>query len=544
MKKISIILSVILLGLGLASCEKQLDIPQKSVLDLVTYYETAGPAEAEALNARLHKQFFSGVAGIHTMCLLEIISDDCLAGGGGGSDNSWNMRDAGNYITTSSDYIPRTQYTGVYRLIYYANSIIERIPESSDPTIVRAKAEAKFFRAVAMFEALRWWGTPPLADHLYSDDEYNAPNGDPKEIIDFCLKNFDEAAADLKPKSQMQAKTTYVTKEAAMAYKGKAALWYGQKYNDSSVLAQAAPALKQVIDSGSYKLMSDISVLGRAAGDFCDEYILEHNNADNDGFVDGNQTDLRNTYLGLRVEQMLLPKHIHPGGWGWCAVSADFGQFLTAHDGLDGPRFKAWIATYDQMMAMEYADNVTDDMKGITRAYPDNQGYFRMKNIFYENEFYPSNGFWKYPYSNWYFMRYAEVLLLYAEACFLTNSDTSGGLAALNQVRQRAGLDALGTLTYDAIKDERRAELFGEQERYFDLVRWGEAASKLANKGKKSYSLAVGGYKPGVTPGGPDSWNVVETDGPGAGWSDKWLLLPFPFEQIQANPNLVQNPGW
>lgn len=545
MKKSILYLSVFALGLTLASCAEQLDIPQKSVLDLATYYETAGPEEAEALVARIHKQYFSGVMGIPTVCLLDILSDDHLAGGGGGSDNSWNMRDAGNYMMTSSDYIPNQVYTGIYREVYYCNSIIERIPESNDVKIQWAKAEARFFRAIAMFEAVRWWGTPPEADHLLSEDEYNAPNGDPKKIITWCLENLDDAAAVLKPMTaDHHAFGAYVSKEAALAYKGKIALWYGQKYNDADILKQAIEPLKAVISSGAFGLVDDMKILGRTEGDFCKEYVFEHNAADNDGYVDTNQTDLRHTYLGLRVEQLALPKHIHGGGWGWVGVSGDFGEFLTEHDGIDGKRFQAWICNYDQILAMEYNENLKPEDLGIKRAYPDNQGYFRMKNIFYENDLYPSNAFWKYSKANWYYMRYAEVLLLYAEAAFLTGTDVPGGLAALNQVRQRAGLPALASMTYQDIKDERRAELFSEQERFFDLIRWGEAPTALKDKGKKLYSLAVGGYKPGVTPGGPDSWNVIVDEGVGYGWNDKYLLLPFPYNQIQANPNLTQNPGW
>ena len=541
MKKNILLIPFIVLGLMFTSCESQLDIPQKSVMDLTTYYKTAGPDEVASLVARLHKQYFSGVKGFESILGLDILSDDFHAGGGGGTDNADQMRDMANYIMTSQDNIPRNVYTGIYREVYYCNLIVENFKDRTEDYAVRAVAEAKFFRAICMFEAVRWWETPPFVDHVLADTEYNTPNGDAETIIRWCLTNLDEAIAVLKPTGiDHKAYGAYISKQAAQAYKGKIALWYGQKYNNKEILDMAGEPLLAVINSNAYGLVDDMSILGRNAGDFCKEYIFEHNSDDDDGFVDGNQSDLRHTYIGLRVENLALPKHIQRGGWGWSGVTGDFGKFLTKHEGgTEGKRFKAWIATYDQILDMEYDEGVTP---GIVKAYPDNEGYFRLKNIFYANDVFPSNGFWKYSKANWYYMRYAEVLLLYAEYCHLTGEDTAGGLARLNEVRERAGLAPAASLTYDVIKDERRAELFGEQERFFDLIRWGEAPTKLADKGKKAYYF--NGYKAGVTPGGPDSWDITVEDGPGSGWQDKYKLLPFPYTQTQANPNLKQNPGW
>ena len=120
----------------------------------------------------------------------------------------------------------------------------------------------------------------------------------------------------------------------------------------------------------------------------------------------------------------------------------------------------------------------------------------------------------------------------------MANGDADGsGADALNKVRRRAQIPEVGALTYQIIKDERRAELFAEQERYFDLVRWGDAATALKDKGKKWYTFY--GYKPGTK-----EWRVESVQGNGKGWDDKYNLLPFPYEQVAANKNLVQNPNW
>jgi hypothetical protein len=137
-------------------------------------------------------------------------------------------------------------------------------------------------------------------------------------------------------------------------------------------------------------------------------------------------------------------------------------------------------------------------------------------------------------------MRYAEVLLMYAEAKFLVDDDADGtGLAALNQVRERAELDPLASMTYQDIKDERRTELWGEHERFFDLVRWGDAAEALKDKGKTWYTFW--GYKEGTT-----EWDIRTREGTGSGWDTrgKYEVFPFPYQQLSANPNLVQNEYW
>ena len=187
------------------------------------------------------------------------------------------------------------------------------------------------------------------------------------------------------------------------------------------------------------------------------------------------------------------------------------------------------------MMAMDYDPKVTPGV--LASGYPECEGYFRIKGTLYEADLYDVPGFWRYTFTNDPYLRYAEVLLMYAEACQLTGSDTAGGLAALNQVRQRAGLSALSSMTMQDIKDERRAELWSEQERFFDLVRWGDAATVLKDKNKVWYNFY--GYKPGTT-----EWDVRSEKGWSEGWNKKYELMPFPYAQLSANHNLVQNTGW
>ena len=539
MKKIILLASTLLAALSFASCEKELEIPQKGTLELDSYYEEAGPEEAERLIARVYNDFFNGPKGAQPSIFLDIISDDLWAGGGTFNDNSNEYQFASSLISTPTDWAFRTVYQVLYRNIYYCNLIVDEIPESNDATINRIKAEARFLRAIAQFEAVRWWGTPPFADHVFGEDEKVVPNGDTKTIIDWCLQNLDDASKVLPAvpgKGQQANIGARATKHAAIAYYGKAAVWYGTRYKDNAYVQKGQVALKQVIDSGLYDLLPNPLDVHRLAADWSAEYLFEHNAADVTEQIT-RQNDNRQQWRNFRDENMYTPDEIYRAGWGFANPTDDFVNFMIAHDGgEDNPRFQSKLMSYDRLMSMTYSN---PSNKGIIRTIPHCIGWFSATCLMWTADIYPKalTGNSVYSKANVAYLRYAEVLLLYAEAAFLTKSDEAGGLAALNKVRERAGLEALTELTYQAIKDERRAELFGEQERYFDLVRWGDGATALANKGKKQYGF--NGYKAdGVT------WDVVEETGTGSGWSDKWNILPFPETQLTANPELTQNPGW
>lgn len=539
MKRNNIITGLILSVALLSSCQSQLDIPQKGVLNMDEYYANAGPEEAESLIARVYDLYLEIPQGAQATIFIDILSDDMYAGGNSFTDNSNDYQMANNLICTSSDWAFRTVYPGIYRIIYYCNLILEKIPQTTDERINRVKAEANFMRSICLFQAIRWWGTPPFADHVYGTDEIHAPNGDPDVMIEWILTNLMDAASELPAISAKGAQQEFgarASRHAALAYYGKVALWYGTKTGDKEMVKKAIKPLKEVIDSKLYGLIDDPTMLGRPAADFCEEYIFEHNATADDGYP-SYQADNRHIWRTPRPEHLNLPDQLYPMGWGFCVPTGEFGRFLEAHEGgIDKPRFKASIWTYDQLMDMDYT--LTSGPGVFAAGIPHCEGYFNAKTLLYRDDIIDMPGWWKYSMSNVAYMRYAEVLLLYAEAKFVVDNDADGsGLEALNQVRRRAQLSDEPNLTYQIIKDERRAELFAEQERYFDLVRWGDAATALKDKGKIWYTFY--GYKPGTK-----EWRIETSKGNGKGWDDKYQLLPFPYDQLAANPNLVQNPGW
>lgn len=526
----------------IASCDQDLlDIEQKSALSVDSYYAKATAKEAESLIASVYDIYYSNLNGVSQILFLDMLSDDHYAGGASFSDQGSNFQEASNLIITDMASPLKTEYNTCYQMIYHCNLILEKIPATTDEKINRVKAEANFFRALCMFELVRWFGTPPLVDHvLKSEAEYKLKNTDAKTTIEWCLARMQEAADALPALSGMGQQRTFgarISKHAALAYKGKVALWYGTRYNDPEILKQAVEPLKTVINSNLYGLLTDMFQIDRVAADFSKEYVFEHNSADANGYSI-EQADIRQTWLGLRAENMTVPSELYPLAWGWDPPTGNFGRFLAAHEGgIEKPRFKSTIKTYEQILAMSYAGASTPP--GIFNNITACEGYFRARQLNYVADCYTDiQRSYKYSKANYHYMRYPEVLLMYAEAKFLVDGDLDGtGLQALNQVRLRAQLAPLGSLTYQAIKDERRAEMWQEHERFFDLVRWGDAATALRDKGKTWYTFY--GYKPGTT-----EWDIRTRTGTGSGWSDKYNLLPFPYEQRSVNPNLEPTPGW
>ena len=145
-------------------------------------------------------------------------------------------------------------------------------------------------------------------------------------------------------------------------------------------------------------------------------------------------------------------------------------------------------------------------------------------------------------------LRYADVLLMYAEACAETGDNTNAQWA-LNQVRNRVGLanvTSTGTALRDAIRAERRLELAHEQCRLYDLRRWD------CENGKKMMCNVFGPngsfvkYNTGENADMYEKWNQGEPSDKGTRFQeDRDLLYPIPLYEIQhSNGAIVQNPGW
>ena len=544
MKKISIILSAAVTTFTLFSCSKMLDsVEQLGALDTDKYYAEASDPQAEALAVAMYNTAW------------DIIGD---YGFEGYTDN---------YVSTdpykaenNDSFGSATLYANLYKLNYQANLILEKLSDDSDIK-KRIIGEAYFMRGWAYFNLIRGWGTPAFVDHVMSAEELAAvTNGNATELWELCTSSLQKASEILPAKSGLggqKAIGARVSKQAALAYMGKAYLYAGNK-------TAAASALKQVIDSKAYELIDDYRDLYTIKADFSDEYVWEFNADDNDVSQKANEVRI-DFYSNWRGETLVQPGGCHLSGFsqGYLQTmpSKSFYDFMVEREGdsnrrmgsvwsveeaaemfvtLSGDAYKG-TANYegDNLAAMKAAHpGITDYQAGMRLLWAADmslpsqgtmQGVLPAKVYMWCSDMYPATSSHDiYSMANFPVMRYADVLLLYAEA--------AGDATALNQVRERAGLPPVNGYSDAELRAERRAEFFGEGERFWDCIRWGIASTEFANVGKISYTTSANPATYDIT------ISEVPTDG-WIGWDNKYTAFPYTTSEIQQT-SIKQNTGW
>ena len=563
MKKIFIALTVICSALVFTGCEKMLDIQKKGVISMEDFYQTDADAESALVNAyyqaaRWLSNTMGTEAGWNECPLLnpfEYASDDMFAAGENKADGV-----EGNQINAfwynDSNSVIAGSYHCYYMIINGANQVIDHFDgELADtPVKKRCVAEAKVIRAYVHLLLAMGWYNPPIIDHVPVGGDLPANATDQKEILDFIIADCDAALPNLDEKSSKNDKdgAIKVTKGFANAIKGKAMLFKGD-------YAGAKTALKAVIDSGKYDLVpSDkMNTLYHYNGRGNEESILEFNlkyDATVDGYYQRAQPNFKMLW-GWRASRVRLPDgegtELPPESpWGWCNPSAKFVNTILENDGYDSARRKAWIKSYDEVL---YEMPYTSDKPGMTKAEKETDsyrgvqdgsglyghvGYFMWKRLYRAEDRTPTAEIqW-----NLVIMRYAEVLLMYAEACAQTGDNS--GLTYLNKVQERAQAKHKSTsLTLAEVQKEKYLECWLEGSRFPDLVRWGIAEQELKDNGKYLPNFCDAMTSKGEA---KHRGYIDESDAdwcvkahPEMGFKkDKHSYFPIPFDDKKVNPNV------
>lgn len=211
-------------------------------------------------------------------------------------------------------------------------------------------------------------------------------------------------------------------------------------------------------------------------------------------------------------------------GYGQATPRMDLYNAFVQREGKDGYRLNHTILTYEQIK-----NHGIFIKKGA--KLEQNDGLFSYKWRYSKADLNGSNSAMTTDYR---FMRYAEVLLLAAEAHLQSGGDASKALKYVNQIRERAKLAPLSSVTMEDVKIEKRLELCYENVRFMDLVRWGDAKTALGNKGRE-----IGTFTD------DEVWNPKGfTYNVGGFVEGKHNLLPFPETEMSVNTLLTQNPNW
>lgn len=568
MKKILIALTVLSAALVFAGCEKRLDIPRKGVIDMTAFYQTDEDAESALVAAYYTAgRFFSNTmwttAGWNDcpfLSMWEYATDEIYVAGSDKTDGQSGNEIQAFRMDYNNSLIAGT-YECYYMIIKACNDVIDHFDGelATSKTKKRCVAEARVLRAQTQLLLALGWGTAPIVEQNLTGSDKPANAESQTAVLQWVADECDKAIPDLTSKTSVSDKkgAVKVTKEYALALKGKALI-------SKKDYAGAKAALKQVIDSKLYKLVpgEQMASLNHKSGRATTEAVFELNFDWFAGMNSYGRTQPNFRWLwSWRSDHMISPTgegtEFVPGGWGWVNPSQKFVDKILAYDGEDSYRRKAWIKSYDEVLyEMPYAsdadcptlaDKQADKQRGISDAgLYGHVGWFMWKRLFRVEDRVLDDG----NVANWNLtlMRYPEVLLLYAEACAQLGDDGTG-LAALKEVNERANAKTKVTkCDMETVKSEKFVEMWLDGTRFQDLVRWGDAAKELADNGKYYPT-----YYDALSKNG-EAKHRGYVDASDANWcakiydvgfkAGKHELFPFPFNEMQLNPNIVQNPGY
>ena len=492
-------ISLCLIAFLLASCTKSfLDVPVQGGATTASDPDLAMKLVTGSYNSLLQGDSWGSgdVNGFALVAVTNIASDDADKGSTV-DDQKVPVGDIDDFNLTATNKFAETLWSGHYNAIGTINQSLLALSTANINSKTKAQltAEVKFLRGFLYFNLVRMYGDVPLVLRVPKDQQ--DANSDPafltrasKQIV------YDTIIADLQyAANNLPMKSAY---PIGHANKGAAESMLAKVYMYLQNWQKVYDLTQNVIDSKQYKLV-EYSILWRQAGENCVESIFEIQTG-----------SYNNSNLG--ISNYTVSQGIRVGGkggwndlgWGFCNPSTDL---INAYEAGD-LRKDATIIKIDN--SGTYKGTILWD--GFRVPSSDS-----VQNLYYNYKAYTSATKENYANSgdkdrpkNIKILRYAEVLLMNAEASFYTGNDMN---TPLNIVRARAGLP-IATATLGAIWKERRVELAMEHDRFWDIVRQGRASQVMNAVGK----------------------NFI---------AGKNELLPVPNSQIQlSGGKLTQNFGY
>lgn len=479
-----------------------------------------------------------------------------------------------------------TLWANQYKSIARANTILANKEKMvamgiAEEKIRQYEAEALFQRASCYARLVTYFGDVVYVTQAISIEEaFDIGRTSKTELIPLIYADFDKAIEGL-PEKYAGTITQRATKGAAMAMKARFALYMG----DWSTCVDAA---QQCMNLNIYSLHPS----------YADLFLSTTKNAEESIFLLPRSIEFGVTYGNYSVMQEITR---NPGGWGSYSPSWDLFAAYICTDGLpidESPLFdpRDPFKNRDPRCTATIVEFGTRHLGFDYNPHPDavqvmnyNTGKMQKNNDARVNAQYASyNGLvWKKGIDETWLengkdvdpdkiiIRYADVLLMYAEAKIELGEIDQSVLDAINQVRARAyGVDYTNTAAYPAVtttdqqklrtvvRAERRMEFAKEGLRYMDLVRWriaGKALTRpnygmlyptdLLKEKVVDQGLWFWPSIPKIDEDGIPDFSMMEEDGvimpvTQRMWNDRQYLWPIPTKEILINKNLEQNPGY
>ncbi|SHJ53360.1 Starch-binding associating with outer membrane [Reichenbachiella agariperforans] len=401
-------------------------------------------------------------------------SDDHYAGGGSANDVT-GIQVWSNYTLDPATGPQGDLWNRGYSGIFRANSILGHLPDVDMDDNLRARyvAEAKFLRAYFYFDLVRFFENIPLIISSDLGDFKNIPQVDPSEVYTQVIEDLIAAIPDLPATVPVATEGGRATEGAARALLGKVYLWQEDFAKAAEQFAEVNGTPGGTSQFG-YSLLPNFGDLWIFSNKHHSESIFSVNHTSEGQWGDwgciacaeGNWLNIMINPRGYTAIDASAPDYV--SGWSFNPVTPSLEAAMTGD-----PRYSETIA---DLQTMEDNGLVTYE-KGYQ-----NTGFFIEKFTSRQENVATGGNMEGNFEQNLYDIRLADTYLLEAEALVRDGSNTARAQALLDAVRARVGL-ASTPATFETIKAERRLELAGEGHRWFDLVRWGDAATVLASRG-------------------------------------------------------------
>lgn len=521
------LMSIIVILAAVSGCKKSFfERPPESSLTLENFYTTT--AQVQASTSALYSTPWFNWNNQVSWAIGDMYS-------GNARSYSSDVFNYGNFSVTADNNLLINGWNSLFTVVAQSNAVINNlksVPESIPVAVVNnALGEAHLMRALAYFDLVRVWGNVPIIENNLEHIENFQLNTNPvADVYKFIVNDLKFAEANCVHMTRGSASQAQgrVSSGSASAMLAKVYL-YMQQYADARAQAE------KVINSGEFKLY------GSTAGDvngktYYDLYKTTNNNNEESvialQWVGGTSFGRGNSFQSFFAYSSVLTGT--GDGYALIGPTVDLQQAYEPGD-------QRQYATI--MLAGAHYPDLTQASGGYTVPSNVNAQDSRAAIKKYVVGTPADNGGIGAQFSTGivtYVMRYAEVLLIEAEAVLAGGTTTAdpAALGALNRVRLRAGLSALPAVTQVNLMHERRIELAIEGDYWFDLYRLDGWDGIVNNQHSKAIAIITkqlrGMYTANVSP----VYYAQNTEVP----TNANFVFPYPTIETSQNPKLLLPP--